>query len=82
MCTQNGVMYFKGKAQGYETDGGDGEIAFTCEGTWGKGGVMQAVGDWAVVQGSGKGSLANVTGGAGGYVSTGKTNQPCWFKLE
>ena len=81
MCTYNGVMYFKGKAEGYES-GGDGELVFTCTGTWGKGGEMKAVGEWIVVQGSGKGSLASVTSGSGGYVSSGKTDQPCWFKLQ
>ena len=64
-------MYFKGKAQGYET-GGDGEIVFTSVGMWGKGGEMQAVNDWNVVQGSGRGRLAGVTRGPGRYVSTGR----------
>jgi hypothetical protein len=81
MCTYNGVMYFKGKAEGYES-GGDGELVFTCTGTWGKGGEMKAIGDWTVIEGSGKGGLANVKGGSGGYVSAGKTDQPCWFKLQ
>ena len=70
-------MYFKGTAEGYD---GEGELAFTCTGTWGKGGDMAAVADWVAIPGSGKGSLAGVKEGSGGYRSTGKLS-PCWVKL-
>ncbi|KIM21878.1 hypothetical protein M408DRAFT_29192 [Serendipita vermifera MAFF 305830] len=78
MVTYNGLMYFKGKAEGYDSEG---ELVFTCTGTWGKGGEMKAIGDWVVIPGSGTGGLAGVKEGSGGYVSTGKTDQPCWVNL-
>ncbi|CAG8621653.1 1077_t:CDS:2 [Acaulospora colombiana] len=69
MVTYNGVMYFKGtldipaEARATANFEGEGELTFTCEGTWGKDGHAKAVGEWKVVPGSATGAFAGLKDG-------------------
>jgi hypothetical protein len=64
---------------------GEGELTFTCEGTWGKDGLAKAVGEWKVLPGTGTGAFAELKEGliaGGGYESRDKSHDcDCWLTL-
>lgn len=90
LVTYNGLMYFKGtidvpvEARSTATFEGEGEIVFTCDGTFGKDGAYKAIGEWKVIPGSGTGAFADIKEGVivgAGYESSGKHDCPCWLTL-
>ncbi|KAG8797238.1 hypothetical protein FRC17_007805 [Serendipita sp. 399] len=89
MCTYNGIMYFKGTIDSLSNanagDAKDGELVFTITGTWGKDGVMAAVGEWTAIKGSETGvfkGLDDVKLISGGYNSKTHNDTPCWLVIE
>jgi hypothetical protein len=75
--TYNGLMYYKGTIEGVD---GEGEVVFEINGTWGKNGVMRAIGDWKSIPGSGTGAFKDLKA-SGGYDGA-SSSMPCWVQLN